>query len=503
MVNIDGLRNTAIKTITLEKMIQFYFPEFDSSSDKVYANKLCKGLLIEDVDLDNPRMLVINLTSDLFKGIDASKYKFTKLPKFLTTSFNSSLSQVNNTETNIAFDSISFIPAGAKIYQAVNEANIYTEEVRGIKILNNFNPILNTSSLMYYEVTPYESNYNFEVKFSNSLDVNNSFDVLTNWCVGNKDIAIRTKINLSNTEHYNISELEISDEVLLSRYVDLKKTYKLSNNDEIFTNKYMVIPEEGCEVLYERYSDNQNPELVVQEEIIMESDGFTKLNYSNIDDLLYIGYSTYSGKNELLINEGIILWTDKSLIDQAKKVHLRYTIKNPVSILLDEDSLYKAISYNIEAYDEINRFKLIDIKDGYKFDLRQLDDYSEVDMIYTKCSSSTFKSEGINDVLIFNKIANTDSILVKTGYYYLNGKEYYLFPSKDQIDIVNNKIVDMINIDLSGDEITTFKATNNFVRNSEMLYRGINELYNYDASKSPIEGVSKMNSLTACDSFNK
>lgn len=508
-VTINGLRNTAIKTITLEKMIQFYFPEFDSTMDKVYANKLCKGLIVEDNDLDNPRVLIINIKSEMFKGIDASKYKFTKLPTTLTTAFNSSSSQINDIETSTAFESISFIPASTKIYQAVNEANIYTEEVRGIKILNNFSPILNTSSLMYYEVNAYDSAYNFEVKFAASTETNKSFDTLNNWCLGNKDIAIKTNINLSNSENYDITEIEISDEVLLSRYVDIKKTYTLSNNNEIFTNKFMVIPEDDCEVLYERYSDNQNPELIVQEEVIMESDGFTKLNYSNVDDLLYIGYSTYDGKNEILISEfkllkeeGIILWTDKTLIDQAKKVHLRYTIKNPVSILLSEDSLYKAIGYNIEAYEEINRFKLAGITDGYRFDLRQLDDYNLVDMIYTKCESNSFKAEGVNDVLIFNKVANTDTILVKTGYYYINGREYYLFPSKDEIDVYNKQIIDMSNVDISGDEITTFKATNNYVRNSEMLYRGINELYNYDASKEPIKGVSTLNSITACDNFN-
>lgn len=313
-VTITGLRNTAVKTITLEKMIKFYFPKFDPLTDKIYANKLCKGLLVEDYDINNPSMKIINIKHDIFKGIDANKYKFTKLPSILTTAFNSSSSQVNDIETTTAFNSISFIPASTKIYQAINEANIYTEEVRGIKILNNFSPILNSSSLMYYEVTPFDSEYKFEVKFSTSIDKNKSFDVLNNWCVGRKDIAIKTPISLSNTENYNISEVEISDEVLLSRAVDLKKTYKLSNNNEIFTNRYMVIPEDDCEVLYERYSDNQNQELIVQEEVIMESDGFTKLNYSNIDELLYIGYSTYNGKNELLIseykllkNEGIIL----------------------------------------------------------------------------------------------------------------------------------------------------------------------------------------------------
>ena len=62
--------------------------------------------------------------------------------------------------------------------------------------------------------------------------------------------------------------------------------------------------------------------------------------------------------------------------------------------------------------------------------------------------------------------------------------------------------INFSNVDISGDEITTFKSTNNYVRNSEMLFRGINELYNYDATKSELEGVSFMNAITACDNFN-
>lgn len=508
-VTIDGLRNTAARVITLEDMIKMYMPSFDIERDRIYANRLCKGLLIDDRDPDNPSMKIVNIKNTIFTGINSSKYKFTKLPSHLTVSFNSSLNEINNIETNIAFDSISIIPGGAKIYQAINEANIYTEEVRNIKVLNNFNPILNLSTLMYYEVTPFESNIAYDVKFSSREESNKSFDTLTNWTVGIKDIAIKTPISLSNTENYDITEIEITDEVLLSRYVDLKRSYKLANNKEVFTNKFMVIPEEGCTVLYERYSDKQNENLIVQEEVIMESDGFTKLSHSNIDELLYIGYSSYNGVNETLISEfrllkeeGIILWTDKSLINQEKKVFLRYTIKNPISIMLNEDSLYKAIDYNVDAYDEISRYNIAGITDGYRFDLRQLNDYQNTDMIYTRCSSDSFKSEGVNDVLVFNKIAKKDTILVKTGYYYINGREYYLFPSKDEININNNKDINFSNVDISGDEITTFKATNNFVRNSEMLFRGINELYNYDASKADLEGVSFMNALTACDNFN-
>lgn len=507
-VIIDGVKNVPAKTITLEKMIQSYFPNFDRTTDKVYASRLCKGLIVSDNDPENPRVLIINIKSNIFQGIDASYYKFTKIPNTLSTVFNSDSSQVINYQTNLPFTSISFIPGGTNIYQAINEANIYTGEVRGIKILNNFSPILNSSKLMYYEVNPFDANVPYDVKFSNSLQDNNSFDDLLNWTLGHKDIAIKTPIDLNNTENYEITELEITDDVLLSRHIDLQKSYKINDNREIFTNRYMIIPEEGT-VLYERYSDNQNANLIIQEEVIMEEDGFTKLAYSNIDELLYIGFSPYSGVNEIQINdymllkdEGIMLWTNKSYIDAARKVYLRYTIKNPVAIILDEDLLYKAIGYNVDAYDEISRFKIAGIEDGYRFDLRQIDNYKDVDMIYTICSSPSFQADGFNDILTFKKVANRDTILVRTGYYYINGKEYYLFPSKDEIVIEEEKFIDMENIEISGEEITLFKRTDNYVRNSEMLFRGMNELYNFDASKSQVKGVSAVNSITACDSFN-
>ena len=507
-VIIDGVKNIPAKTITLEKMIQSYIPHFDKETDRIYACKLCKGLLVADNDPDNPKLTIVNIKSNIFTGINASYYKFTKLPNTLGIVFNNDTSEIHSSETNLPFNSISFMPGGTKVYQAINEANIYTGEVRGIKILNNFSPILNSSALMYYQVEPFESNVKYEVKFSSTIESDNSFDDLLNWSVGLKDIAIKTPIDLSNTENYEISELEVTDEVLLSRHIELQKSYKIGDNREVFTNRYMIIPESGT-VLYERYSDNQNQSLIVQEEIIMEEDGFTKLAYSNIDEMLYTGFSPYSGSNELLVkdfellkDEGIILWTNKDYINASRKVYLRYTIKNPIAILLDEDLLYKAIGYNVDAYDEVGRFKIAGVDDGYRFDLRQIDNYQDVDMVYTICSSPAFQADGFNDILTFKKTVNRDTILVRTGYYYINGREYYLFPSKDEIVLDEEKYIDMENVELSGEEITLFKRTDNYVRNSEMLFRGMNELYNFDASKSQVKGVSAINSITACDSFN-
>lgn len=508
-VTINGYRNVPAKTITLEHMIKAYMPEFDISRDKVYCSRLCKGLIISNNDPENPNLVVLNIKSNIFKGINANKYQFTKLPATLSTIFSSDSSEIHNTETYTPFTSISFAPGGSKIYQAVNEASIYTGELRNIKVLNNFNPIINSNVLMYYEVTPFKTDFDFDVRFCNSLDENNSFNTLRNWSLGLKEIAIKTPIDLANTENYEITTIEMNTEVLLSRYIKLEKSYNISNNREVFTNRYMILPEQG-EVIYDRYSTNHNENLIIQEEVIMEADGFTKLEYSNIDELLYIGFTPFNGVNEntfndfkLLKDEGIMLWTNKSYIEQAKKVYLRYTIKDPIAILLNEDYLYKVIGYNVDAYEEINRFKLTGITDGYRIDLKTLDNYQKVDMVYTRCTSPTFKADGFKDILTFKKIANKDTILVKTGYYYINGREYYLFPSKDEITIAEEKYIDMENVELSGGELTLLKKTDNYVRNSEMLFRGMNELYNFDAGKSQVKGVSAINSLTACDSFNE
>lgn len=508
-VIIDGVKNTPVRTISLHDMVKCYFKDFDSQEDKIYASRLCKGLIISDEDPDNPKTLIVNITSSIFKGIDANMYKFTKIPTFLTTSFNSNDSEVFSTQTVLPFTSISFIPGGTKVYNAINESYIYTGELRNIKITNNFYPLITDNKLMYYEVEPYESDIKYSVRFDDSINTDASFETLLPWSLGLRNIAIKTPIDLSNTENYEISEIEISDDVLLNRYVELKNSYKISNNNEIFTNRYMIIPPANCEVLYERYSDSQNPNLIVQEEMIMEEDGFTKLMYSNIDEILYTGFSPFAGQNvidvkdyQILKDEGIIVWTNKNYIDAARKVYIRYTIKNPIAILLSEDELYKAIGYNVDAYDEINRLKLTNIEDGFRFDLKQIPEYEEVDLVYTSCSSPSFQAQGEDNIVTFKKISEKETILVKTGYYYINGKEYYLFPSKDEIELKEEKFIDMNNIELSGDEITLMKKTNNYVRNSEMLFRGINDLYNFDASKSDIKGVSAINSLTACDSFN-
>ena len=104
--------------------------------------------------------------------------------------------------------------------------------------------------------------------------------------------------------------------------------------------------------------------------------------------------------------------------------------------------------------------------------------------------------------ITFDKYTELNSILVKTGYYYINGREYYLFSEQDKQDVKNAHFYEEYNTDASGGEFVTYVPTNNFIANSEMRLDAIGQLYNFDCSQPLTYGVSTFNSLTSCETIN-
>ena len=109
----------------------------------------------------------------------------------------------------------------------------------------------------------------------------------------------------------------------------------------------------------------------------------------------------------------------------------------------------------------------------------------------------------IDTYLKFNKFAEENTVLVKTGYYYINGKEHYLFSNDGTLDIDTYTGLNTVNAKLRNGEIETYKATDNFVRNSAMNLRGMNNLYDFNHNKETVYGVSNFSEYTACNSFNE
>ena len=287
--------------------------------------------------------------------------------------------------------------------------------------------------------------------------------------------------------------------------IDIKDTYTVNNTMILDTTQFIVQPPEGLTIKYEEYNGTQEKgHLVKTEEIVINSNRFNKLVYSNVDGIYHlskynpnVGYEIENIKYELLNEAGIIIWNNE--IPVGTKLFIVYTIKKPVGFLIDIEELYRAIDYDVMAYKRIDTINVSNIKDG---DIYQFDNLDDIDLVHVSCTAPTFEGVLVNDAVMFHKYVNNNTILIKSGYYYINGREYFLYSVDQNEEIVNNEYYESENISISGGEITTYKPTNNFINNTEMRLKGSASIYNYDCRQELNYGISNLNTLTACDSFN-
>lgn len=513
-ITIDGYKETIAKAITLLDMVKAYIPNFDESQDKIYASKAVDGLIIRDFG-DNPVDMLLDIKYDIFSGIVSQKFKMTKLPSDLSCSFIISANSRNESiEHNGTFSSIRFTPRKSDTYIAVNDYNLLMPETRNIEIVNNFNPELPAdNSMMLYSVEPMTNNaVDFDVRFNNTREESKLFEELYRWTIGKKKIAIKSKLDLNNAENYSIDKYDIEEDTVLAQHIDIQKTYSTNGSDVLFSAEHIIIPPEDTEIIYKTYDPSKLTEsesLIKYEEIVIQNDGFNKLKYSNIDFVLHLSTQPYSDEDiidiedyTLIKDAGIIVWTNKTLINSAQKIYIKYVIKEPVAFKFDLDVIYRELGYDVEAYNHLDSSLLRNVSDGTKIDLYTIPSYEECDLIHASCATPGFESVLDEKFLTVKKTATIDSILVKSGYYYINGREYYMLNEKDSLKAEDIYHIDYHNIDRSGGELEFVKATNNFVKNSEMRLKGLGEISNIVASKIDLDGISNANALTACNNFN-
>ena len=522
-VTILGIKTREAREVTLQDMVKCYVPDYNITYDKIYCSKCSKGLVISRQNPGgNPYNELINIKSDIFAGLKIVKYIMV-LPSTFGTIYGSDNGYENRSNISVSsFDYISIYPAGSQIYQAVNEYDTYLSENKFINIANNFTPMLNTSKNLFYKVELYDKSMESQIKigFHSIQTAEDNIDSYVDWSVGtsNTYIAIKNNIDLLNNAIYNMTTYDVNETNFLSTSIDIKDSYTITNYTILDTEKYIIETDnEQVEVKYDYYDGTSKKEhLLKHESIFIESDGFNKLIYSNIDTIYHCSIVPFDGEYkqdvnyELLNTQGIIVWKDIDLIEKNVKVYLVYSIKKPIAFTFNLEYLYKAIDYDVEAFAEIGQYKLLDKKNGESIDLKSTDvdadlrsDYRDCDLIYVSCTEPTFEAKLDKDVITFNKYIEENTVLIKTGYYYINGREYYLFSEDDTESIKNNAFYTSNNIDISGGEITTYKETNNYVYNSEMRLKGLSDLYSFNCSEELAYGVSRFNHLTSCESFNE
>lgn len=525
LLTLQGQFTNSAREILLEELIRFSISDFDITNDKVYCSSLSKGLIISRTNPGGtPYTEVINISSAAITGLNAYKYVITT-PTNVGVIYGTNGGQETKNNTSYqSFDYISLYPAGAQTYEAINEYITVVETTRDIPIANSFTPELDTNKFLYYKVSLFNEDLNgVTVKFHNEDTKDYDISELQDWSIGtsNSSIAIDNKtIDIHNKSSFNSQSFEVNTTETLSTTVDIKDTYTLSGGTILNTEQYIIQPkDERVSIMYQTYNGSTETEhLLKYEELTIDNSGFNKLAYSNIDMIYHIStvpFTTHYIKEiigtNLIADAGILIWNQTIA---SEKIYVVYSIKKPVGFKFETDYLYEKADYDMLAYSELGSIFREGFKDKERFNIKnevnQLEEsgildfkFDDIDLIYTSCSEPTFESiMSGTETIMFSKYVEEDTILIKTGYYYLNGKEYYLFGNNGDQTLSNNKYYSLTNVDYSEGELITYKETNNYIYNSEMRLKNIAELYNYNTNLPLAKGISSLNALTACDSFN-
>ena len=499
-IKIDGVKSEAVYEASLLDIINKELSTpFDLTNDRLYCSLLVKGVVVVKNNEEGKAQL-LTLNSSLFNGAEGTKYEFYDLPASIGVVWGNGESSYGDSVSG-TFQYISFYEEGSVIHTANNTYDLFINEVKDVPVAINFTqPDLYEPNGMYFYTVECNSEKT-DVRFYNYLQEDTPFDDLNYWTVGMSNLYIKSSEDFNNDSMYSINVLDYSDKYTLSEYINIKDSYNISVNNTILTEQYIVVPPKGMTVEYKTYdATSETEDLLKYESLIVDDKMFKKLQFSNIDRIMSISLNSGEEvKYSLLDREGIIVWNEKPV--PGSIVDIEYTIKKPVALVFDLDTLYELTGYTVDTYRKLNTYYLSGMNNGETYDLRNFNDYEESDLAYIQCEEPSFEGQMLDRYIVrFNKHAKEKTVLVKTGYYYINGMEYYLFSEEDDKQLKNNRYINYENVDVYDEYLYTYKKTNNYVRNSEMVSRNINDLYEYNCDM-PIESP-KYNKYTACDSYN-
>lgn len=524
-ITITGSYDQVIAYNTIHELIKNIEPSYEPyivdndnpvwvDGYKLYVNNLLKCFVIEDC-YGEQKQIKIDVNSFKLKSVDnISKAIIYNMPDTLQSVFsimsNTKEEKITvGTQHNGTFDNMYIYPKKAKTYVARNEYITYKTKSTDIQIVNTFNNGYIDNTLMVYKITV--DNKGHSVLFNNNND----------WSVGKK----RLTIILKDAKDYNMVNRVITESINLGSTITLKDIYTDVNKEQVELAQYIIDTTDKEYTVSYKYDINDIA-YDKAEFIVIKNDGFNKLKYSNIVGIKYIGEEISNNDSSLLsipedkykLNQesGIIEWLDSELINSGKRLYVLYSIKKPVAIKFNLDYLYKKIQYPISAYSKINSYILSNIENSKKLDLlnpligdidvanKITKDYLSSDITYASCSEAGFQVEKDGDILTIKKVADNNTLAVKSGWYYMLGKEYYMFASDQSKNIVNDEFVSMVEVDKFNTDLYLHKKTTNYIKNSKM---SLSTLANSHLVKdfehvSYLQGSSRINSITACESYN-
>lgn len=503
-ISITGERLIGQKQFSLNELLG----AVPGNGDKVYVSHLVEGFV---VDVNGTQTLKTITPATLGAGSDS--YKVSGVTDNVEVAFKVNAlddSKVVAKSYVGTFNSLVMFPKNSTLHIAYNQTKLITPELDSVEIVDVFSPFLPANTLMAYLVESMDATGSTQVRFHKA---GIGFLGLNSWSVGRGTLRIISNVNLASSESYDLSSMAIEQEFDLTEAIALQRSYTLSTGEIIELPKYVITAPDGMEIVYRTKGALDDittaPEFYCSETIVRESDGFNKLKYSNIHQISYIG-TTPPATNTPLTNdayslmapEGILIWND-DLVPAGRVVYVVYTIKIPDYIQVSSAALYKMIEYSADAYKQTGYLDYYNLASGDIVDIRTSPLYLNSVKMSIFCDTAGFEAKLVDGILTFVKTSANNVVALKTGYYYSDGQEYFLFANESADEISKFDNVEFYNVSVNEGEMTFNKRTRNYIRNSQMTLGPVTDVYSKDfTAEESVQGISRMNAITACSSFN-
>lgn len=506
-LTISGTKNKLINRQSLSDI--FSKKGYNIANNDIYIAKNIDKFILKNRQENTLKYDLIYKT-DLFSDYDISSVLIIEAEgnnfktKFIEIGQNNKDTVVIDNKTSSNFDYLTFTPTNSDIYVAINESNIIFPFTENIEVVNTFNNNFdkNKKNEMFYKVESLNEKFNVRFKAETKFEL---WDI---YSLGLSTLGIKHK-NIEDMK-YNFELVTVEQELPLSSSIDLPLEFILPNKEKIDIRKYIIRSQLNVAYM-NKYNDSKNAEdYVVSEVLYPDNTLFSKLKYSNVYEVEAVSYkkedyvvSLVEGKDyKVHKTEGIILWLNEEIVTNGNPITINYNFNIPRSIIIDQSELYEKVKYVVDAYELIGKIKLEQVSKDQTVDLAIYNDYKESDLVTIKCDKPGFFTEMNNDAVTFKKNVARNTVAVQTGYYYMDGTEYYLFSSENFDNI--EKIDDLYfnNVEKINKQFILKQQTTNYINNSSMMLTTSGEIFNLNCNDKQITGVSTLNTISACESFN-
>lgn len=481
---IDGYTKTIISRIRINELLNV------RTDDLVYISHLLKGFIVKR---GNQEEFIQVRKEDLNPLADA--YEIKNIPSGVKSSFvidnsNNSESIANYFDQN--FQLIYLFPEEAQEYVAYNKVNMLMPKVTNVEIVDVFAPIIPKNKLMLYIISEIRSSsISGRALFEKSGE-------LTNWSLGRKTIQVELDIEPDNAENYDLDLDAISQRFMLSNHIELDRYYEV-DNQMVDLAEYVITPPADMRIVYN--IERNNPETIIAEE-----DGFNKLHYSNVHSIISIkkanGTSIPESDYELLHDEGIIAWNNSDLIGEKITIEYRYKVPQYLTFI-NPERLYELAGYNVDAYSHSFTLSYRNVKDNIVLPESDYQRIKSADRIIISSSNPNYVVHIEDGVIRLSKAIEEERIVIKNGFFYQDGLEYFYFINRNTNMIEKLSHIDLINVLRLSGEVRFHHSSRNYLPGSGMMpgRKNVVSMVDFENNKN-IDGISSMNALTACDNFN-